>query len=353
MGGSRIVADGTPKISRPAAALIRRLIKQDKGTVVTRLRTVDNLDNLSQNFYESVVARSKGTRLEQQELEGLLLDDIEGALWTRELLSAIQVGELPTSGGSPDPGRLTKAFVGVDPSDGTETSDEQAYTVIGQGYDRKLYVVESFGERLAPVPFLKKACQAALRWDAGIVLEKNHGGAYLVETLRQVMKDMKITIPFRVVTASQGKRTRAEPVSAFYERGIVRHVHWQTRDNEGNLTWDESLNELEDQMATFTGAVDERSPDRLDSLVWAIHPFLPQSFETSAIPGGFRRYGILNALDEAEERMRGYAQRRMGNRIRPEPGQVPAADGIPDDQLLERMGVQLSEGRRPNVRSYQ
>lgn len=342
-GISRIVATGTPKVSRPAAALIRRLINTDKDVVHTRLRTIDNVENLAPSFFDNVIARAKGTRLEKQELEGLLLEDIEGALWTHTLIEAITTGYLPSD--SSTPGRLGLTYVGIDPSDGTETSDEQAYTVVGKsGTDNRLYVVENFGEKLAPVPFLKKAVQAAVKWDARIVVEKNHGGQYLVETLLQVMRDMHVSVPYEVVHASQGKMTRAEPVSGLYERGVVRHVHWEDKDPDGNLTIDDSLVELEDQMCTFTGAKDEKSPDRLDSLVWACTPFLRHTFETSPIPGGPKRYQALADLDglvaESEQWARKAA--RMRDRIRPRTG-----DGEPDDSLLEQ-----TRTSRPNVHQW-
>jgi hypothetical protein len=102
-----------------------------------------------------------------------------------------------------------------------------------------------------------------------MLVEKNHGGGWLKETFNQVTKDLMEagTIshppPVKLIWASQAKRTRAEPVSVLYERrgGLVRHAGGPFTD-------------LEDQMATFTGAAGERSPDRLDSLVWALNPFL-------------------------------------------------------------------------------
>lgn len=287
-GRSQIIATGTPKISRPAAALIRRLIKDD-DTIVRRLRTVDNLANLSDAFYRAVVSRAKGTRLERQELEGELLDDVENALWTRALLDGCHVDEVPY------PGRLVSAVVGVDPSDGDSDSDEQAYTVCGKGMDHQLYVVESYGARVGPVPFLREVVAAAKRWDARIVLEKNHGGAYLAATLDQVLRDEGASIPYDLVTASHGKRTRAEPVAGLYERGHVRHVGVHV--------------DLEDQMATFTGMPGERSPDRLDSLVWSVTPYLDDSFDAPADteqtpwPGGDETAAVFQwathgALDE-------------------------------------------------------
>ena len=75
-----MVATGTPKAAMPARALVRRLL--DDPTVTTRrLRTLDNAAHLSESFLESV-KRQVGTRLARQELEGELLEDIEGALWS-------------------------------------------------------------------------------------------------------------------------------------------------------------------------------------------------------------------------------------------------------------------------------
>ena len=342
-GISRIVATGTPKVSRPAAKLIRRLIRTDEDVVHTRLKTVENLDNLSESFFRAVVSRSKGTRLEKQELEGELLDDVEGALWSRDLIDRIIVDQLPADGNAP--GRPFKTFIGIDPSDGETTSDEQAYTVIGKCSDNKLYVVESWGDRVPPAEFLKKAVQAAIKWNAQIVIEKNHGGAYLIETLLQVFKDLKVRVPYRKVSASQGKMTRAEPISLLYERGVVRHVHWIDKDTDGNPFVDDSMVELEDQMATFTGAANEKSPDRLDSLVWAAWPFLDDTFETSEIPSGPKRYAALAALDKMDEHVREWAQRteRMKSRMAG-PNQP---DGVHDPDLLERM-----PNSRPNVHRY-
>ena len=276
-GISKIIATGTPKASRPARKLIRSLIRNDPGeggVVVRRLRTVDNAANLSKEFLRAVVGAAQGTRLERQELEGELLDDVANALWTRDLLDSIRV--------SSGPEYLTGIRIGVDPSDGSETSDEQAYTVVGLGpvEDGHIYVTECWGGQEAPVPFAQRVIRRAIELDAEIVIEKNHGGAWLTATFAQVMRQMRVTCRYRVVHASTAKRTRAEPVSALYEQhgGLVRHVHAAGTDSEGHLVPDPHLYELEDQMATFTGAAGERSPDRLDSLVWAMTPFLKRSF---------------------------------------------------------------------------
>jgi phage terminase large subunit-like protein len=326
-GVSKIIADGTPKVSRPAAKLIRRLLRDEPGVIVRRLRTVDNLANLSETFYRSVVARASGTRLERQELEGELLDDVENALWTRDLLESIQVDEIP--GAFEDATGLRQVYVGVDPADGTEEGDEQAYTVCGQGGDGRLYVPESWGGRLGPVPFLKRVVLTADKWNGEVVLEKNHGGSYLEATLTQVMRDLEISVPYRIVHASQAKRTRAEPVGALYERDVVRHV------NGPHV-------ELEDQMVTFTGQPGERSPDRLDSLVWACTPFLDYDFDFSGKP---RQLGARNWSSQADLHRLGQSP---ADRRRERMGQPRERD----EWDLDSFAPQDERPTRRNVRSW-
>jgi phage terminase large subunit-like protein len=48
----------------------------------------------------------------------------------------------------------------------------------------------------------------------------NNGGDLIEHTLRTVDK----RIPYKKVTASRGKRIRAEPVAALYEQGRVFHA---------------------------------------------------------------------------------------------------------------------------------
>ena len=303
-GAAKIICDGTPKVSRPARALIRRLLRgEEPRTIVRRLRTIDNRLNLSEAFYQAVIGASKGTRLERQELEGELLDDVENALWTRELLERIQVPAVGADGGIP---HLFGAVIGVDPSDGSEDSDEQAYTVAGKGApdDHHLYVAESWGGQMAPAAFTRKVVLRAVAWNARIVVEKNHGGAWLTTTFDQVIRDLDKAgkIPdgrrprVETIHASQAKRTRAEPVSAMYERDLVRHCYqvekYQAADPEtGEMTWRadrKGMVELEDQMATFTGAAGEKSPDRLDSCLIAGTPVLTMRGEVpieAIVPG--------------------------------------------------------------------
>ncbi|MFI5269798.1 MAG: hypothetical protein ACHQ7M_20670, partial [Chloroflexota bacterium] len=252
---------------------------------------------------------------------------------------------------------LRSAVIGVDPSDGSENSDEQAYTIMGLGFggDETVYVAENWGGQESPPQFARRVTLKAIEWEARIVVERNHGGQWMVSMFRQVIKELQaecrrcmhehakgrckeaeckcrkfepVMPPGKVphveeVWSSQAKRTRAEPVAALYQRGKVRHCKMLSKDGFGDLAV-EAMVELEDQMCTFTGAAKERSPDRLDSLVWGMTKFL---YLAGTEPEKAQAYdwaqddsdlvldaaGGKLALDRAEDSEEARMARRMGD----------------------------------------
>jgi phage terminase large subunit-like protein len=317
-GRSQIIVDGTPKASRKARKLIRSFIRNDPehgGVIIRKLKTRDNIANLSEAFARAVVGGFRGTRLEQQELEGELLDDVANALWTRDLLDAVRCPGVGQPGGPP---YLLKTYIGVDPSDGSEDSDEQAYTVIGKGKpdDKHLYVAENWGGQESPVLFAKRVIRKAVEWNATVVVERNHGGKWLTAVFAQAQKDMRTSVRVETVHASDAKRARAEPVAVMYDRysddgrPLVLHCHRTWKDDDGHLKVDEHMPELEDCMATFTGGAGEKSPDRLDSLVWAASKFLRETFGAPGAPG-VRQWAGAQNLSEMGVSEETKAHRRM------------------------------------------
>lgn len=252
-GDARSVLTGTPKRDRPARELVKRLIA-DPDVVDRVLRTKDNWDNLSPAFRKRVMATAN-TELGRQELEGIMLEEAEGALWRRDWIKAGRVITGPEQG-------FRRLVLALDPSDGTEESDEQAWCLAGAGADGRFYVADSEGMRVTPLRWLQAAIHMAHEVGAVIVVEKNHGGAFLLDLLEVAMDELGVRVGVKVVHASDGKRTRAEPISVLYEQGfntgrpIVCHI--------GDHP------ELEDQMCNWTGEPGIPSPDRLDALVWAI-----------------------------------------------------------------------------------
>jgi phage terminase large subunit-like protein len=266
-GRARRIATGTPKRDQPARKLIRRLLA-DPTVVDRRLRTVDNLEHLSESFRRTQIDPYVGTELGRQEIEGELLEDAEGALWSREWIEELRVPG--------PPGRWQRApIVGVDPSDGTEDGAEHAYTVSALAYDHELYVVEHDAMRGSVYQFACHVVRTASAHHGIVHLEKNHGGAWLVEVFERAMRDLGLSVPLKVIHAAEGKRTRAEPIAALYEPRVDAAGNVVRR---GRVHHCDVFPELEDQMCNWSGLPNEKSPDRLDSLVWSLHDFTDLSF---------------------------------------------------------------------------
>jgi phage terminase large subunit-like protein len=231
--------------------LIKRLIN-DENTYVTRGATSDNASNLASSFLKQIHDRYGGTRLGRQELEGEILEDIPGALWSRDSIDLNRVQEAP---------ELERIIVSVDPATSShDGSDETG--IIGAGIARNSegyaegYVLADRSLKGTPEEWARKAVSLYRELQADrIVAEKNQGGEMVASVIRSIDRSVPITL----VHASRGKIIRAEPISALYEQNRVHHVG--------------RFDRLEDQMCTFS--VDNirdsntGSPDRVDALVWA------------------------------------------------------------------------------------
>lgn len=237
----RTVVTTTP---RPVA-LLKSLINRDT-TYITRGNTFENAKNLAATALLELQARYAGTRLGRQELEGELLEDVEGALWSRSWIenTRIKTEQLPS---------LYRIVVAIDPAvTSGEDSDETGIVIAGATNDGHFYVLEDATMKGTPDSWGKRAVQGYKDWKADrIVAEVNNGGDMVVMVLQQVDK----FVPVTKVHATRGKRMRAEPISALYEQGRVHHV--------GSFT------KLEDQMVSWTPESND-SPDRLDALVWSL-----------------------------------------------------------------------------------
>jgi phage terminase large subunit-like protein len=222
-------------------------------TVVTSAPTEANAAYLAEGFLEEVRARYAGTRLGRQELDGVLVDTAEDALWTPAMLEAGRVEAVPD---------LDRIVVAVDPPvTGHAGSDACGIVVVGaitRGpvQDWRAYVLADASVQAAsPASWAKAAIRAMEQWGAErLVAEVNQGG----DLVEQVIRQVDPLVPFRSVHASRGKVARAEPVAALYEQGRVHHLR--------------GLGALEDQMCAMTarGYEGKGSPDRVDALVWAL-----------------------------------------------------------------------------------
>jgi len=236
----RAIVTTTP---RPTP-IVRELLN-DRSTAITRGRTLDNKQNLSERFIARMLSRYEGTRLGRQELDGEVLDDNPGALWRRSDIDAARVTAVPD---------LVRVVVGVDPAvSANEGSAETGIIVAGLGRDGHAYVLADCSLSETPEKWARAVCAAYSVHRADLIVgEVNNGGDLVEANIRTVDR----SVPFRAVRASRGKAVRAEPISALYEQGRVHHVG--------------VLAELEDQLTDWDPAAGGASPDRLDALVWAL-----------------------------------------------------------------------------------
>ncbi len=243
----QVLATTTPR----AVPLMRRLLGDgsDPDVVVTRGSTSANREHLPTEFIRAMENQYGSTSLGRQELEGELLEDIEGALWTRSLVERCRevayVGE------------LARVVVAVDPP-ASSHGDACGIVVCAVTPEGQGKVLEDASVRgTSPEQWARAVAAAALHWKADrVVAEANQGGDMVASVLRAADCQM----PLKLVHASRGKVARAEPVAALYESGRVNHV--------GQFA------QLEDELCgLMVGGGYEgpgRSPDRADALVWGL-----------------------------------------------------------------------------------
>lgn len=211
---------------------------------------MDNADNLAPSFMQQIVERYQGTRLGRQELNAEILDDVPGALWTREMLDVTRVSATPIP-------EMARVVVAVDPSGtrGDDQGDDIGIVVAGRGVDGRGYLLADDTCQLSPDAWARRAITAYHRHGADrLVAERNFGGAMVEAVIRTADR----SVAYKEVTASRGKAARAEPVAALFEQGRVSIVG--------------SLPELEDEMCLMTdsGFMGDGSPNRVDAMVWAL-----------------------------------------------------------------------------------
>lgn len=230
--------------------LLKRLMSEP-GTVVARMRSAENEKHLAKSFFEAIVNRYRGTALGRQELDGDMIEEIAGALWTREMIEAVRRDTAPA---------FARVVVAVDPpASGHAKSDACGIIVAGREGERAMVLADRTVQGLTPVGWARVAIKAFFEFEADcIVAEVNQGG----DMVKAVLAQVDAMVPVKAVRANRGKWVRAEPVAALYAQGRVGHIGMHEA--------------LEDEMCAFgpDGLADGHSPDRLDALVWAISELL-------------------------------------------------------------------------------
>ncbi|MCA8900275.1 MAG: DNA-packaging protein [Hyphomonas sp.] len=224
--------------------LVRRLLAAP-DTVHTHSRMDENRANLAPGFVAAMHAKYDGSALGRQELDGVMLDDPDGALFLRSEIDAARVGTVPP---------LDDVVVAVDPpATSGKTADACGIVAAGRA-GRDAYVLgDASVPGLKPLGWAERAVALVrLTGAREVIAEANQGG----EMVRQVLETAGCSVPVRLVHARVTKRGRALPVATLYQQGRVHHAG--------------TLADLEDEMCRFGAADFAGSPDRVDALVWAI-----------------------------------------------------------------------------------
>lgn len=215
----------------------------------------DNAANVSAGYLETL--NNLSSRLQKRFLRGEFADATPNALFHEEDLDKWRV----IDGNLPD---FVRVVVAVDPSGSgdIDNADNDAIGIVvaAIGTDGNGYLLEDCTVKAGPATWGRVAVSAFERHAADVIVgETNYGGAMVQHTIQTA----RPRTPYKAVSATRGKVVRAEPISALYENGKVRHV--------GNFP------ELEDELVAFStaGYTGDKSPNRADALIWALTELFP------------------------------------------------------------------------------
>lgn len=221
----------------------------------------DNEANLSPEYLETLEGLSE--RMKRRFLRGEFADATPNALFDEENIDKYRCAD------GEDLPDFVRVVVSVDPSGASDDeanadNDEIGITVDALGTDGKAYLLEDITVKAGPSTWGRVAVQAYMRHKAdAIVGEINFGGGMVKSTVAVAAKALDTRVTFKQVTASRGKMQRAEPFSALYEEGKVRHVGLFPK--------------LEDELCAFStgGYTGPKSPNRADAHIWALAELFP------------------------------------------------------------------------------
>ena len=233
----QLVVTTTPK---PLASL--KHLRAEPGCITTLAPTTENAAHLAPGFLAHVRALYGGTRLEAQELEGLIVET-ESALFSAALFMQHR---------SAAPARFDRIVVAIDPPAG-RTGSACGIAAAGRAGDHAYVLEDTSAHGLSPLGWATRAVETARRWNAhAIVAEANQGG----DMVRTVLAQANPPCPVLLVHASEGKRARAEPIALLYEQGRIHHCA--------------TLAPLEEELLALGADEDATSTDRADACIWAL-----------------------------------------------------------------------------------
>jgi phage terminase large subunit-like protein len=280
----RVVITTTPKRVPHVTKLMERL-KEDAGVVLSEGHTMENAANLSGAAMDELLRQYEGTRLGLQELAGVMLDDVEHALWGLELIEhARWPVQMPDEASNdyadyltgkliaiPDPlPPFARVITSVDPS-GSPGGDATGIVTVAMDVQGRFYVLADDTTNGPAEYRYEKACLAAAKHGASMLLyEAAYGGDNIALGLRSAWKHLRSSrevtglIPQLHPSPIQGDKVRrAEPVVALFEQQY-------SRPDVERIWMVGEFPELEDEMTTWEPGPGSASPNRIDAMVHGI-----------------------------------------------------------------------------------
>ena len=256
----QLVVTTTP---RPIPAL--KSLMKSKGLVTSRMSTQDNKDFLAPGFMTAMQDAYGASRLGRQELAGEVIEDLPGALWSRDMIENCRIEDMP---------ECDRIIIALDPPvTGHKHSDSCGMIVAGRygrGRQARVVILEDASiQGVSPERWSALAVGLHESWNADYILAETNQGGDLVKT---VINMIEPAVMVRNVFARHGKRLRAEPVAALYGQGRVHHIG-------------EGFAALEDELCLMGTDNLRKSPDRADALVWAVTDLLLRKNQSPTIRG--------------------------------------------------------------------
>lgn len=219
----------------------------NRDLIASMLMNPEDNPNLPENYISDIL-ENLPERQRKRFLLGEWVEDIEGALWTYDLIERNRVNVLP---------ELMRIVVAIDPAvTSNKDSDNTGIIVVGKGTDGKAYILEDLSGKFTPNEWVRRAIAAYDRHKADAIIGEVNNGGDLIET---IVKSTDNRVNYRGVRASKGKYTRAEPIQGLYEQGRVKHF--------------KTLPKLEEELTSWQPE-SGYSPDRLDAMVWGVTELL-------------------------------------------------------------------------------
>lgn len=269
----QVIATTTPKRVKILREFIAEILANPGKMLMRTGKTTDNV-HLSENYLDTLYALYGNTTLGSQELDGEMLDAVQGATADVQTIEDNRVTKLPVL----PPSVKWARIVAVDPSVAEKPGDECGIVVIYVPLtqpilNRHAYIVDDLSLRGSPTLWGDRVVKAAMKHKAVVVVENNQGGALVKRVIKERAAAHDIAPPkIREVWSSKAKAVRAEPIGAAYQRGRIHHLN--------------TLAELEDQVSSWTPEDKGYSPDRLDALVHGLSAVLfPEGMVGGGVPG--------------------------------------------------------------------